>query len=176
MNRRAALTAGIALAAAPRALAAEDPDRGATEFLPPPTVFEQSFHAVCGFAIASGKLRGMDRDLETMRERAAEHVGALEKVLRGFGATPPKRPAKKELVPLPGFFEAETREEYLTFALSAAQGSIAAWYVALQQLRQADLLQLGAAAMAADAQHLEQLRGLLGRETLQLAFETGRPE
>ena len=174
MRRRGLLTAGAALAAAPAALAAEDPDQGATEFLPPPTVFEQSFHAICSLAIAGGKARR--GELEPMRDRAEEHVVALERVLRGFGATPPKRPAKKEFVPLPGFYEAESREEYLTFALSAAQGSVAAWYVALGQLRQPDLLRLGTAAMAADAQHVERLRRLLGQEPLQPAFETGRPQ
>lgn len=182
MRRRAAIVRGGTLAAtallAPRALAAEeDPDVGATEFLPPPVTFEQSAWAVLRETVASGVLRpGEVRVVEAMRDRADEHARAVESVLRGFGATPPPRARRKEDVPLPGFYKAATRPDHLEYAAAAERGALAAWYGALQQLRQPELLRLGAAAMAADAQHLVVLRGLLGREPLPLAFETGRPE
>lgn len=181
MRRRAAIARGGALAAtallAPRALAAEDPDVGATEFLPPPVTFEQSAWAVLRETVASGVLR-LDEVpvVEAMRDRADEHARAVETVLRGFGAKPPPRARSKEDVPLPGFYKVVTRRDHLEYAAAAERGALAAWYGALQQLRQPELLRLGAAAMAADAQHLVVLRGLLGRGPLPLAFETGRPE
>ena len=175
MNRRAALAAAASLAVAPRALAAE-PRAGGRDLLAP-AVFTQAFWAVCEHTLRSGTLRDGDASVfERLLARTDEQARALERRMKALGEIVPVRPRRREEVRLPGFAGAKTRGDYLSYAAAAASGSVSAWYAALQQLDDPDLLRLAAAGMAADAQSVLALRRMRGREPLPAAFEVGRPE
>lgn len=174
MNRRAALAAAATLAVVPRALAAAAPQ---ARELVAPAVFEQTFWAVCDYALRSGALRDDDvRIFERLRGRGDEHATAIETVLERAGVEPPPRPLDENQVALPGFAGADRRSHYLRFAAVTAVGAVGAWYGALQQLTDPALLRLAAGALAGDAQSVYVLRELEGRERLPLPFELGRPE
>jgi hypothetical protein len=171
INRRQALAGGAAagaLLAAPRALAADD--LGARAYLPRALAGEHAVWAGYGFALDSGTLTAADsKVIRRLRKHSDENATAVEAVLRRLGATPAARPRS---IP----FSAATRQEWLAFALQAQQIAVVNWYRVLQQLRQPELIELGAAAMSADAQALAALRRRLGREPLAFPFENGRPE
>ena len=123
--------------------------------------------------------RGIDRELRNLLGVLAghehQHAAALLSLVEYLGGAPPAQPtlAATERA-LPGLHEATDRRSALVFAERLENAEVNGFYLAEQHLDDLKLMQLAAAVMCSDAQHLALIRQAGGRDPIPAAFEVGR--
>jgi hypothetical protein len=123
--------------------------------------------------------RGIDRELRNLLGVLAghehQHAAALLSLVEYLGGAPPTPPtlAATERA-LPGLHEATDRRSALVFAERLENAEVNGFYLAEQHLDDLKLMQLAAAVMCSDAQHLALIRQAAGRDPIPAAFEVGR--
>ncbi len=172
---RAALLATGGSLLGPQALAAADT---ATDI----SSFEAAVALEQALAVAYGSLStrpGIDRPLRNLfgilagHER--QHAAALLSLVEYLGGRPTAEPtlAATERA-LPGLHEATDHRSALVFAERLENAEVYGFYVAEQHLDDLKLMELAAAVMCSDAQHLALIRQAAGKNPLPSAFEIGR--
>jgi hypothetical protein len=123
--------------------------------------------------------RGIDRELRNLFGVLAghehQHAAALLSLVEYLGGAPPTQPtlAATEQA-LPGLHEATDRRSALVFAERLENAEVNGFYLAEQHLDDLKLMQLAAAVMCSDAQHLALIRQAAGSDPIPAAFEVGR--
>ncbi|MBA3300689.1 MAG: ferritin-like domain-containing protein [Thermoleophilaceae bacterium] len=110
------------------------------------------------------------RVFERFREQEQEHADGLGAALEQRGGRTPKPPSAAQV---PGLEKLRSQAEVVDFAIELETTALAAYYAAVQKLKNPALLETGASIMANEGQHLVVLRRLAGREPVPNAFETG---
>jgi hypothetical protein len=166
----AAAVAGVALRPAPPARAAGN-DKGLLEVL---VAYQQEVVFRYEVALQSGPFDGRDRGaLKKLRDQAATAAAALRKALVENGGTPPpEKPIAFAKLP-PEVARKSDRHGYLRAVVTAEEGVVSGFYVALQALVDERLVRGTAAFMAEGGRRLVLLRDLAGDPLLPRAFETG---
>jgi hypothetical protein len=105
-----------------------------------------------------------------------QHLAAVAKQLQNLGGVVPREPAPA-MVKAAGAVvtDLHTQPALLAFAGALESNALAAYYEAQQSLQRDAFLQVTAAIMANEGQHLALLREALRRPPVPNAFETGRP-
>ncbi len=144
--------------------------------------FEAAVRLEQALAVAYGSLAtrsGIDRELRNLfgvfagHER--QHAAALLSLAEYLGGLPPAEPtlAATEQA-LPGLHEATDRRSALVFAERLENAEVYGFYLSEQHLDDLKLMELAAAVMCGDAQHLALIRQAAGKDPIPSAFEVGK--
>jgi hypothetical protein len=121
---------------------------------------------------------GLDRELRDLfgllADHEHQHAAALLTLVEFLGGAPPAVPtlAATERA-LPGLSEANDRSSALAFAERLENAEVFGFYAGEQTLTDVKLMEMAAAVMCSDAQHLVLVRQALGEDAIPLAFEIG---
>jgi Ferritin-like domain len=133
-------------------------------------------------AVAYGSLAtraGIDRELRDLfgvfAEHEHQHAAALLSLVGYLGGAPPAVPsvAATERA-LPGLGGANDRRSALVFAERLENAEVFGFYQGEQTLDDVKLMEIAAAVMCSDAQHLALVRQAAGQSPIPAAFETGK--
>jgi hypothetical protein len=133
-------------------------------------------------AVAYGSLAtrtGIDRELRALfgvfAEHEHQHAAALLSLVEYLGGAPPAVPtlAATEQA-LPGLSGANDRRSALVFAERLENAEVFGFYQSEQNLDDVKLMEICAAVMCSDAQHLALVRQAAGESPIPAAFETGK--
>ncbi|HEX3316874.1 MAG TPA: ferritin-like domain-containing protein [Solirubrobacteraceae bacterium] len=109
-------------------------------------------------------------------DQEQQHLAAVTKQLQNLGGVMPAEPAPAMVkAGRRAVTDLHTQPALLAFAGALEANAIAAYYEAQQSLQRDSFLQVTAAIMASEGQHLALLREALRRPPVPHAFETGRP-
>jgi hypothetical protein len=133
-------------------------------------------------AVAYGSLAarpGIDRELRDMfavfSSHEHQHAAALLTLVEYLGGAPPPVPtlAATEQA-LPGLAAANDRRSALVFAERLENAEVFGFYQGEQTLDDIKLMEMAAAVMCSDAQHLALVRQAAGENPIPSAFESGK--
>ena len=183
MRRRAFLgTAAVALAAPAAAFGTRTP-RGEVGILQDALELELLAVYVYDAGIRSGLLdEALLAKVTQLRDHEQEHAGAIGSSLEALGgarpvapATPEQADALLERLGTAGRLTAvATRDDFFALAEEVELRQVAAYGAAVGDLEDVRLIQTAASILAAQGAHLVVIRGLLGRQPVPTALETGR--
>jgi hypothetical protein len=168
----AAVAVPALLAAAPGALAADDAKKQRAEAALTTALRIEQTAVVAYEAIANGG-RLSARATALVRELLADnrqHAEQLAMALDAMGVTPPSPPRRADI---PGLAAARGDGAAARFAIALEARAIGAYFEAVRDVADANVLRTVAGAMGTDGQHLVVLRQLAHRPPVPGAFERG---
>jgi hypothetical protein len=162
---------GVALAAAPGALAKGPPQELSKAALTAALQLEQTavgaYEAIAnGAALTSIAVAALREFIDQDRQ----HAQQLAMALQALGAKPPIPPRRADI---PGLAAVKDERAAARFAIALELRTIAAYSTAVHEVGDSNVVRTIAGAMGTDGQQLVVLRQLIGAEPVPTAFETG---